>query len=118
MEEQMTTLLIVGAVVIAFLFILPSLGSRQTKLFRRVWSTERAGATDPRYSEQQDRAIQALIDRYGIQRMGDRDAMLGSVASLLADALKFDLTYRRNLGIEVTPVVAREIKKRFPQLAA
>ena len=115
---KVTTLLIVAAAAIAFLFVLPSLASRQTKLFRRVWSTERARRTDPRYGAHQDEAICALIDRYGINAKADREALLSSVATLMADALKFDLTYQRNFGIEVVPVLAREMKTRFPQIAS
>ena len=42
--------------------------------------------------------------------------MLASVAGVMADALKFDMTYQRNAGVEVVPVVAREIRTRFPQI--
>lgn len=115
----MTVLLIGAGLLLVFLFVLPNLASGQTKLFRRVWSTERAKRTDPSpaFKTEQDRAINSLLQRYGVGATDDRDAFLLAVANLMADALKFDMTYQRNLGIEVVPVLAREIRARFPELA-
>jgi hypothetical protein len=114
----MTALFIGAGLVLVFLFVLPNLASGQTKLFRRVWSTERAKRTDPNpaFRAKQDKAIDSLLQRYDVRTTRDRDAFLSAVASLMADALKFDMTYQRNLGIEVVPVLAREIRARFPEL--
>lgn len=115
----MTALLIGAGLVLVFLFVLPSFASGETKLFRRVWSTERAKRTDPNpaFKIEQARAIDSLLQQYGIRATDNRDAFLRAVASLMADALKFDMTYQRNLGIEVVPVLAREIRARFPDIA-
>ena len=115
----MEALLIIVGIGLVFLFVIPSLANEQTKLFRRVWSTERAKRTDPNpvYKTKQGEAIDSLLQKYGVGVSGDRDALLGAIASLLADAVKFDMTYQRNLGIEVVPVLAREIRERFPEIA-
>lgn len=117
MGDKMSALLVGVAVVIGFIVLLPHLASKQTKLFRRVWSSERAGANNPHYNAEQGKAIDALVDRYGIDGTADGNVLRRSIAPLMADALKFDMTYQRNLGVEVVSVLARELRARFPKIA-
>ena len=90
----MEVFLIVVGLALAFLFVLPNLANEQTKLFRRVWSTERAKRTDPNpaFKIKQVEAIDSLVRKYGVQASSDRDAFFSAVASLMADALKYDTT--------------------------
>lgn len=111
----MTTLILIAAAVIGLGLLLGLASSPQTKLFRRVWSTERMGGTFA--AEKQSEALDQLINRYGIKAHPDAQHMRQATVGLLADAAAFDLKNPNNLGVEIAPVVARGLRLRFPNIA-
>lgn len=113
----METFLIIAVIVVGALFLLPHLADEKTKLFRRIWSTERAGLRDEHTRNAREQALAVLVARYGIKAKDDKEALRHSVAQLLGDALAFDMKNPRNFGTEVTPILAREIRSRFPNVA-
>ncbi|MBX3594454.1 hypothetical protein [Sphingomonas sp.] len=109
---------IVIGLVVAAVFVLPNLlADDKTKLFRRVWSSERARPTDA-IVDAQHVAVKKLLAMYGVRDGDDPHALRKSVASLMADALIFDRKHPRNGGVEVTAVLARHIRIRFPNIGA
>ena len=116
--------LVIAAIVVVGFYMLPSFSDEKTKLFRRVWSAERSMSgsvvLQGTYGElwkAQDVAITALIARYGISTNASEEDLLGPVRSLMADAIRFDIRYPVNAGIEVTMVLARELRKRCPNMS-
>ncbi|MEG8219635.1 hypothetical protein OSJ57_03225 [Sphingomonas sp. HH69] len=120
----MTAFIVIAAIIVFVVFILPSLASDKTKLFRRVWSSERAmggstvlSGTHGHLNSAQDVAVKALMERYGISTTASQQELMKPVASLMADAMQFDTRNPRNFGVEVTPVLAREIRNRCPNIS-
>lgn len=111
----MEFLVIVGLAVVA-LVVLPSLlADEKTKLFRRIWSTERTGPNSVT-TDAQHEAVAKLLVMYGANKSGDPGSLRESIAALMADALTFDIRHPRNGGVEITKVLARHIRIRFPNL--
>jgi len=101
--------LLLGSVVLAVaVFALPNLLSgRKTKLFRRIWSSEKTGGAYG--SQKQSEAVDELLTLYKVDfREGD-EALKAKIGDLLADATRFDLKHPRNMGIQVMPVLARRL---------
>jgi hypothetical protein len=109
-----TILVIVGGIV-GVGILLNVISDKGTKLFRRVWSTERMGGSYA--DEEQNEAINQLIARYQIKQVEDREEMRRSVMGLLAAAANFDLKNPNNFGVEVAPLIARALQLRFPTIA-
>ena len=116
--------LIIAAIVVGGFYMLPSFADEKTKLLRRVWSSERSMAgsvvLQGTYGElwkAQDVAINALMVRYGISANASQEDLLEPIRSLMADAIKFDVRYPVNAGIEVTMVLLRELRKRCPNMS-
>jgi hypothetical protein len=112
----MTALLVIVGGVVGLGLILGALSSKETRLFRRVWSTERMGGSY--VAEKQAEAIDQLIARYGIKNVEDDQQMRKSIVGLMAAAATFDLKNPNNLGVEVAPVIARALRSRFPSIGA
>jgi hypothetical protein len=108
-------LILIGLAVLAFLFLPGLLADEKTKLFRRVWSSERARGS-PAIIDAQLEALKRLQALYGIKRGDSPEALRKSIANLMADAMTFDLKHPKNGGIEVTAVLARHIRVHFPNL--
>ncbi|MFC4256878.1 hypothetical protein GRI97_14860 [Altererythrobacter xixiisoli] len=122
--HKMEILILIAAIFGFIVFILPSLASEKTKLFRRVWSTERAmggstiiAGTNNHLWVAQDVAVKTLMTKYGISTGATQKQLMQPVASLMADAMQFDMRNSRNFGIEVAPVLAREIRNRCPNIS-
>lgn len=120
----MKAFIIIAAIIVFVVFILPFLASDKTKLFRRVWSSERAmgggavfSGTHGHLNSSQDIAVKALMERYGISTTASQQELMKPVASLMADAMQFDTRNPRNFGVEVAPVLAREIRNRCPNIS-
>ncbi len=111
----MEILVLLGLAVAAFLFLPNLLADEKTKLFRRVWSTELGRSTEYKSDQQWD-AVTRLFHVYQIEKNSKDDELLRNIASLMADALTFDMKNPRNLGVEVTKVLARTVRIRFPNL--
>ena len=111
----METLFLIGLAVVAFLFLPGLLADKKTKLFRRVWSAERARGT-PTVIDAQLEAFNRLMALYGIKKGDSAEMLRKSIANLMADAMTFDLKHPNNGGIEVTAVLARHLRVRFPDL--
>lgn len=107
--------LIVAVVVgVAFLYRL-IMGDERSRLFRRIWSSEKL--TGERHmAAKQSEAMEALIVKYGIVELQDKEAFYNSTRPLFIDAINFDLRNTRNFGVEVAPVIAREMNRRFPKM--
>lgn len=123
-RDGVTAFIVIAAIIVFVVFILPYLANDKTKIFRRVWSSERAmggsaafSGTHGHLNSAQDVAVKALMERYGISTTASRQELMKPVASLMADAMQFDTRNPRNLGVEVTPVLAREIRNRCPSIS-
>lgn len=121
----MTMFIAISSIIVFVFFVIPALSSNKTKLFRRVWSSEYAmggntllNGTYGHLAEAQDVAVRALMKHYNIIPSLSVHDLTQPIASLMADALQFDMRNSRNFGVEVTPVLAREIRKRCPNLAS
>lgn len=90
------------------------MGDTKTRLFRRIWSSEKLRHSTPHMPGAQSDAISSLVRLYDIQRLDDKMAFAMSTTQLIADAIKFDLNNPRNGGVEVTPVLVRELGARYP----
>lgn len=110
----MTALLVIVGGVVGLGLLLGTLSSKETKLFRRVWSTERMGGSYA--AEKQAEAIDQLIARYGITHIEDGQQMRKSIVDLTAAAANFDLKNPNSLGVEVASVIARALRSRFPSI--
>lgn len=106
----------IGGVAVVLILIRLIYGDDKTRLFRRVWSSERLLHSSPQMAAAQREAISALIKMYGIVHQYDRAAMLHSTTPLFVDSLAFDIVNHRNGGVTVTPVLRRALKARFPNL--
>ena len=111
----MEILLLIGLAVAALLFLPGLFSDEKTKLFRRIWSSERARGS-PAIIDAQLEALKRLRTLYGIKKGDTPEALRKSIASLLADAMTFDLKNPNNGGIEVTAVLARYLRLHFPNL--
>lgn len=108
-------LILIGLGVGAFLILPGLLVDEKTKLFRRVWSSERARGT-PAVIDAQLAALNRLQTLYGIKNGDSPEMLRKSIASLMADAMTFDLKHPVNGGVEVTAVLIRHLRLRFPNL--
>lgn len=99
----------------AFLILPGLLADEKTKLFRRVWSSERARGT-PAVIDAQLAALNRLQTLYGIKNGDSPEMLRKSIANLMADAMTFDLKHPVNGGVEVTAVLVRHLRLRFPNL--
>lgn len=104
-----------GLALVAFI-VLPMLADEKTQLFRRVWSSERAGTSDPRIAAAQDEAITQLVRKYGLTSIHDQKKLRDATLNLLSDAMIFDRKYSVNFGVIVAPVVANRIRAKFPKI--
>ncbi len=111
----MTALLVIVGGVVGLGLLLSTMSNKETKLFRRVWSTEKMGGSYA--AEKQAEAINQLIVRYGIKHIQDGQGMQKSIVDLMAAAAIFDLRNPNNFGVEVAPVIARGLRSRFPSIA-
>jgi len=103
---------LIGLVVVicAVIFLPKILSSPETKLFRRVWSTERMSNS---YAfEKQAEAMNDLASHFGINPDNAPDEVDEAIGNLLEAAVEFDLRYKNNLGVEVTSVIARNLSTR------
>lgn len=108
---------IIGIFVVIFLAVLAYnaiLGDAKTRLFRRVWSSEKLRHSTPHMARSQSDAISSLVQMYAIQRRDNKLAFALSTTQLIADAITFDLNNPHNGGVEVAPVLAREMAARYP----
>lgn len=108
---------IIGLFVVVFLAVLACnmiMGDAKTRLFRRVWSSEKLRHSTPHMARSKSDAISSLVQMYAIERRDDKMAFALSTTQLIADAITFDLNNRRNGGVEVAPVLARELAMRYP----
>lgn len=110
----MTALLVIVGGIVGLGLLLGALSGKETKLFRRVWSTERMGGSYA--AEKQAEAINQLLARYGISYIEDGQLMQKSVVDLMAAAATFDLKNPNNLGVEVAPVIVRALRSKFPSI--
>ena len=115
--DEMTTILMIIALAIGAVVLLNLMSDKKTKLFRRVWSSEALRHQSSHIATSQNEAITELIQRYGIVAMDDKGLLRSSTAQLLADAATFDMKNPRNMGVQIAPVIARELRKRFPNIA-
>lgn len=100
----MEWLVVIGA-IIGLLTLPQLLSGKETKLFRRLWSSERLGGIHGQKA--QSKAIDLLITRYGID-FDDPDGSLHTkIWDLIGSASEFDVKYRRNKGILVSQIVSR-----------
>lgn len=113
----MATLFGIVAAIFCLGVLLQFFSDEKTKLFRRIWSTERAGGSQSYMREKQQEAFTTLCGRYELRQGDNPDNLRKSSAALLADAMTFDMKNPNNMGVTVTPVLVREIKVRFPQIA-
>jgi hypothetical protein len=101
--------ILIGLIVFAGLafVVINLLSNRRTKLFRRVWSSERVGGS---YGlQKQNEAIGELLADFGMDFGAGDDEIKASVGDLLAAATEFDVRHQRNMGIQVMPILARRL---------
>ena len=109
------------AAVLAVFVLVPLMGSKRTKLFRRVWSSERVGGG---YGyEKQHEAIRELLTEFGVDFHADDEILRANIGDLLAAATEFDVRNPNNLGVQVMPVLANRLSANFglrtkPEIAA
>ncbi|MEZ5709916.1 MAG: hypothetical protein R3E02_11075 [Blastomonas sp.] len=111
----MEVLILIALGIAAFLILPGLLADEKTKLFRRVWSSERARGT-PAIIDAQLVALDRLQTLYGIKKGDSPEVLRKSIANLMADAMTFDLKHPVNGGVEVTAVLLRNLSLRFPNL--
>lgn len=111
----METLFLIGLAVAAFLFLPGLLADKKTKLFRRLWSSERTRGT-PAIIDAQLEALKRLMALYEIKKGDSPEMLRKSIANLVADAMTFDIKHPKNGGVEVTAVIARHLRAHFPSL--
>ncbi|SER40293.1 hypothetical protein [Sphingobium sp. YR768] len=105
--------IILIVVVAVGLFYLPQLLSdKKTKLFRRVWSTERSKPSQYVIDAQHE-AVNELFAMYSIGETGTPEALRTPVATLMADAITFDLKNPVSGGVKVADVLSRHIRIQF-----
>ncbi|MEP7350854.1 MAG: hypothetical protein ABI668_13025 [Sphingorhabdus sp.] len=114
---EMTTFLIMIGLVIGVFILINVLSDQKTKLFRRIWSSEALKHQSSHMATSQAEAMDSLIKIYGIVPLDDKAQLRSSITQFLADAALFDSKNQRNMGVQVAPVVARELRKRFPNIA-
>ena len=108
---------IIGVFVVIFVAVLAYnviMGDAKTRLFRRVWSSEKLRNSTPHMARSQSDAVSLLVQMYAIQRRDDKLAFTQSTTQLIADAIAFDLNNPRHGGVQVAPVLAREMAARYP----
>jgi hypothetical protein len=106
-------ILLAAALIVAALVFLPKLlSSPETRLLRRVWSSERLGGSYA--AEKKAEAIGLLLERFKVDFSGPPAELDEAIGDLLAAAAAFDVKYRNNLGVEVTSVLARALLQRIP----
>jgi hypothetical protein len=105
----------VGIIVSIFVlgFVINAFSSPETKLFRRIWSTERV--VEFRYSAERTAAVDALFARYGFDVGGAPDSIDEAVGNCLSAAAEFDLKHKNNMGVQVTRVIAGEMLRKVPK---
>lgn len=113
----MSTILVIVLGVVGIGVLINLLSDEKTKLFRRVWSSERLMHTNSHMATKQAEAISTLITKYNIVATDDKEELRKSVVGLLADAAIFDKKNPNNFGVEVAPVIARALRMRFPNIA-
>lgn len=111
MDIWLIVALVIGG---AFLYRLV-MGDENTRLFRRIWSSEKL-IREPHMEAKQSDAMDALIAKYGIVELDNKQAFYDSTRQLFIDAINFDFRNPRNFGVEVAPVIAREMNQRFPKM--
>ena len=98
-------------VVIGGALMLPRLlSSKETKLFRRVWSSELLGG--PNGYNAQNSAINELVKSYGINFSISNETLGDQIGRLVGSAAEFDLKHRHNRGIQVTRIIAKWLSER------
>jgi uncharacterized FlaG/YvyC family protein len=102
--------IIIGVVVIGA--VINALSSPQTKLFRRIWSTERTGQE---FGSHRREAVEKLLQQHNVNFQASSEALDDAVGSLLAASVEFDLTHKNNLGVQITSVLSKEVLNRIPQ---
>lgn len=103
------------AIIIGFFVVgavINGLSSSQTKLFRRIWSTERAGQE---FGPHRREAVEKLLQRYNVNFQSSSESMDDAVGGLLAASMEFDLKHKNNLGVQITSVISKEVLNRIPQ---
>jgi len=113
-EVEMEIVIVIIFTVVVISVLITLLSSPETKLFRRVWSSERTGA----YSAQGP-AIDALLEQFGISipsvgsTPDELDRLGDGIGRLMAKSVEFDARHKNNLGVIVTNVVASNLKQRL-----
>jgi len=97
---------IVILVVIVFVLV-PLMSSKKTRLFRRIWSSERVGGSYGH--EKQQEALGQLLSEFGVDFRSEDDEIKSKMGDLLAAATEFDVRNQRNMGVQVMPVLARRL---------
>lgn len=114
-ERALEFLALIGLAIAALLFLPSLLADEKTKLFRRVWSTQLGKSSDYN-SKQEFEAVSRLLKLYQIDEGDEKDELQRKIASLMADALTFDMKHPRNFGVKVVEILAFHIRIRFPNL--
>lgn len=100
------------SLLVAFVILNNIFSSQETKLFRTMWSAERRGQHLVQYQ-----AFKKLLEISDIKispSEKDVSSLLGDkVAGLIEKAMTFDIKYKNNLGILITPLVADYLKNAF-----
>lgn len=104
--------IIVGIIVLVIAYgVLHNLfSSSETKLFRRVWSSEKYSNYEAR-----SKAINDLMRLFNVeissQVEGEAKRKLEeNIQNLIGKAIEFDVKYPKNLGIRIVPVLVRHLR--------
>ena len=106
----MEYLVIILLVLFGFPFIVSLFSSNETKLLRRIWSSEKFSNFDA-----QQKAYDELLRLCGIQIVSGvegqaKDKLEESIMSLVGKAVEFDVKHPQNGGVKVVSVVIRQLR--------
>lgn len=107
--------ILIGIVVVVLAFGLAAniLASPETKLFRRIWSTEKVA--EFQFSEERSLAVDQLLARFRVDFTNDSEPLDLALGNLISAAAEFDIKNPNNLGVQVSNVLAGELSRRIPQ---
>ena len=106
----MEFIIIIVLVLFGFPFMVSLFLSNETKLLRRIWSSEKFSSFDA-----QRKAYDELLRLCGIQIVigvegQAKDKLEESIMSLIGKAIEFDVKHPQNGGVKVVSVVVRKLR--------
>lgn len=115
MTKNMIEILAIIAVVGFIALYVFSIGGKKTRLFRRIWSSERElrRSGSQHYVDFQEAAIQELYSIYGVENSLATHLLKANAENLFVDAQRFDAIYKKNMGVEVAPILAQRLMEQF-----